>query len=201
MAKPLREHQRIVNEVITELDIRSVRDKAIQTVGFLLESDPELLARIRKQASASDEERLLWSCLLTRHSSPSIGDAHKGYLDWLFRMAETAVFAIAIRDRMEDSPPTTEELDFILNNKWVKEICQGRELETNLAKAAMLVAMIRESSPVAEDVFEESVGYVINHIDEVLAFLPELTMRRFVTKDEIALLVEGGHSSMSSGQL
>ena len=201
MGMTLREHQRLVNQVITELNIRSVRDKAVHTVGFLLESDPELLERIRRQAGANDEESRLWSRIFTGYSSPTVGDDHEWYRNWLLRMVETASFAIAICDRLEGTPATPEELDFILNNEWVKEICRGRELDINLAKAAMLVSALGESAPVITDVLKESAGYVVNHLDAVLALLPELARRQFITKDEIAILVEGGHSSMSSGQL
>lgn len=202
----LEDHQKLVQEIVDEMDLDNGWNFAKQSVGFLLESDPDLMQLIRRRAAATQGEKNIWCALLRDNIAPQVGDAHRTQLNRFARIAAVGELAVFIRTLKDCNQNSVEELFKIMNDKRVREISDWKEtFDVPLSKAAMMVVAIASQSddeaPVEMPVLKESVAYVIEHLESVESLLPELYRRRAVTKDDIAFMVESASVPVASGLL
>lgn len=206
MPLPLREHHNKVAELFTELSLGDpYGNRAPHVIGFLLEASPGLVERIAERCRESHDEHDLWKLVLRSSVLPKVGESHDNYVDSMMRIVEVGALAVSIRSMTARNVTSPYELLDIIEGTHVNMICNSRETNLRLVKAAILVSAIgkevEDVVPAEIEILRESANYVVDHLKAVEQLFPELVKRRFIQKEEIALLVENESKQMSSGVL
>lgn len=200
----LAEHQRLVREIIDELGLDDDEFSRVN-VGFVVESDPDLMTMIRKRAAATSGENQIWKRAFRHSKITDLLHKQQENLERYRRivvMGETATRIRSLRGFPDDDVMI---LFTIMNDPAVHEICDWEEPSVGLSHAAMTVAAISRhsngDSPVDIDALKDASLYVVEHLEAVTNILPELFVRNAFTRRDIARLVELQSPSLVSGML